>query len=310
MKIVVLDGYAANPGDISWEGLKSLGDFTVHDRTPGHLIAERVDDAEIILTNKTPVTREMMALKPRLRYVGVLATGYNVVDTAAASELGIIVTNVPDYSTPSVAQHVFALLLELCSHVGAHSQAVKKGDWVNSIDFCFWQHPLKELCGKTLGIIGMGRIGKSVAKIAGAFGMKVISASSRNLETPELEALYRNSDVISLHCPLTGKNAGMIDRHAISKMKEGVFLINTARGGLLNEADVAEALHSGKLGAAAVDVLSTEPPKAENPLLSAPRCIITPHIAWASLEARRRLMQIATENVSAFLKGNPINAVK
>jgi glycerate dehydrogenase len=305
-----LDGYAANPGDVSWEGLKSLGEFTVYDRTPGHLIRERIGEAEIILTNKTPVTRETMALKPQLRYIGVLATGYNVVDMAAANEFGIVVANVPNYSTPSVAQHVFALLLELCSHAGAHSQAVEKGDWVNSIDFCFWHHPLKELCGKTLGIIGFGRIGKSVAKIAEAFGMNVITASSRDLDTPELDALYRNSDVISLHCPLTDKNAGMIESHAISKMKDGAFLINTARGGLLNEADVADALHSGKLGAVAADVLSTEPPKAENPLLAAPRCVITPHIAWATIEARRRLVQIATDNVSAFLNGSPKNTVK
>lgn len=310
MKIVVLDGYAANPGDISWKGLEALGDFTVHDRTPINLILDRIGDAEIILTNKTPVIRETMTHKPQLRYIGVLATGYNVVDIAAAKEFGITVANVPDYGTPAVAQHVFALLLELCNHVGAHSYAVRSGDWVKSIDFCFWHHPLKELSGKTLGIIGMGRIGKSVALIAKAFGMNVIAASSRDPGAPELEALYRNSDVVSLHCPLTEQNAGMINRDAISKMIDGAFLINTARGGLLNEADVAEALHAGKLGAVAVDVLSVEPPKMENPLLGAPRCIITPHIAWASIEARRRLMQIATDNVSAFLDGNPANTVK
>ncbi len=309
MKIVVLDGYVLNPGDLSWSGLEELGSVTVHDRTPSDLIAERIGDAEAILTNKTPITRAIMAQKPALRYIGVLATGYNIVDTAAAREFGIVVTNVPAYSTPSVVQHVFALLLELCGRTGQHTEAVRNGEWAQSIDFSFRLHSLMELSGKTLGIIGMGKIGTSVAKVAEAFDMKVITASSRDLASPALASLYRDSDIITLHCPLTDANAGMIDRKAIAQMKDGVLLINTARGGLLNDRDVVDALVSGKIGGLGADVLTTEPPEADNPLLHAPNTFITPHVAWAPFEARTRLMQIAVGNVRAFRDGKPINQV-
>ena len=309
MKIVVLDGFALNPGDLSWDGLESLGACTVYDRTPPAATAERIGDADIILTNKTVISPELLAAKPNLRYVGVLATGYNVVDVRAAAAHGVVVTNVPEYSTPSVAQHVFALLLELCQQVGRHAAAVRAGEWSRSPDFTFRKTPLVELTGKTMGIVGRGRIGMAVGHIAEAFGMRVLCASSRDLHSPELVALYRAADVISLHCPLTDANARMIGADALSCMKPGALLINTARGGLIDDAAVAEALVSGRLGGFGADVLTTEPPDAANPLLTAPNTIITPHIAWAPLEARRRLMDIAVANVRAFLAGNPVNRV-
>ncbi len=311
MKIVVLDGYTANPGDVSWDELAALGELTVHDRTPAPEIRARIGDAEIVLTNKTPLTRETLAACPKLRFVGVLATGYNIVDAAAAKELGIPVANVPAYSTPSVAQLTFALLLEVCHRVGHHSQAVHQGRWTRSTDFCFWEYPLIELAGKTLGLIGYGRIGKAVAEIARALGMRVLvyTPHSRGPENVPLQALLAESDVISLHCPLTAENQGMIDRNTLSQMKDGVILINTARGALINEQDLREALQSGKVYAAALDVAATEPIPADSPLLGLDNCLITPHIAWAPKEARIRLLQITAENVRAFVAGKPQNIV-
>jgi len=319
MNIVVLDGYTLNPGDLSWDGIRNFGHVTLHDRT-GHSadqIIKTIGDAEIVLTNKTPLTGEILKQVPSVKYIGVLATGYNVVDTAAAKESGIVVTNVPAYSTGSVAQLTFALLLEICHHVGSHSQAVFKGDWSRSVDFSFWNYPLLELSGKTMGIIGFGRIGQTVAKIAQTFGLKVLvndsnkipSLENENCKYVTTEVIFAESDIISLHCPLTESNRDLINRNSISKMKDGVILINTARGPLINEADLSDALNSGKVGGAAVDVVSVEPIKADNPLLKAKNCIITPHIAWAPKEARVRLMDIAVDNLRAFLAGEPVNVV-
>ena len=310
MKIIILDGYAENPGDLSWDGFKALGEVTVYDRTPAEQIISRIGDAEIILTNKTPISAQTLAACPQVRYIGVLATGYNVVDVAAARERGIVVTNVPSYGTAAVAQHVFALLLELCHHVGHHNAAVQQGRWSTCPDFCFWDRPLTELAGKTMGIIGYGRIGRAVANIAAAFGMKVLACSAHSGEgTVSFEEVLTQSDVISLHCPLTADNTGMIDRNAIARMKDGVFIINTARGPLINEPDLREALLSGKVHGAAVDVVSTEPIPADHPLLGLPNCIITPHIAWAPKESRQRLMDVAVENLRSFLSGAPVNNV-
>ncbi|MBR3874551.1 MAG: D-2-hydroxyacid dehydrogenase [Clostridia bacterium] len=309
MKIVILDGYTENPGDLSWEALEALGDVTVYEHTPENCILERIGDAPVVLTNKTPITAETIAQKPQLRYIGVLATGYNVVDVKAAKEKGIVVTNVPSYGTQAVAQYVFALLLEVCHHVGHHNHAVQQGRWTSGRDFCFWDYPLIELAGKTMGIIGYGRIGQATAALARAFGMKVLAYSPGRKDGETLDEVFSQSDVISLHCPLTVENTGLINRNTIAKMKDGVILINTARGGLINEADLREALLSGKVAAAAVDVVSTEPIREDNPLLGLENCLITPHIAWASKEARQRLMDVAVENVAAFLKGEPINNV-
>lgn len=317
MKIVVLDGYALNPGDLSWDGIAALGQLTVYDRTPEDLIVERGAGAEIILLNKTPLSGETLRQLPDVRFIGVLATGYNIVDVDAAKELGITVTNIPAYSTASVAQLVFALLLEICHHVGNHDQSVHRGEWAACKDFSYWKHPLMELQGKTLGIIGAGRIGLAVAKIAEALGMKVLAFSrTRNLQMEgaglryvELDTLYGQSDVISLHCPLTEDTQGMIRAESIAKMKNDVILINTSRGGLVVEADLAEALHSGKIAAAGVDVVSIEPIRESNPLLSAPNCLITPHIGWAPYEARVRLMEILADNIRQFQGGNPVNVV-
>lgn len=309
MKIVILDGYTENPGDLSWEALEALGDVTVYEHTPENCILERIGDAPVVLTNKTPITAETIAQKPQLRYIGVLATGYNVVDVKAAKERGIVVTNVPAYGTQAVAQYVFALLLEVCHHVGHHNNAVQQGRWTSGRDFCFWDYPLIELAGKTMGIIGYGRIGQAAAALARAFGMKVLSYSPSRKDGEMLDEVFSQSDVISLHCPLTAENTGLINRNTIAKMKDGVILINTARGGLINEVDLREALLSGKVAAAAVDVVSTEPIREDNPLLGLENCLITPHIAWASKEARQRLMDVAVENVAAFLKGEPINNV-
>lgn len=317
MKIVVLDGYTLNPGDLTWEGLEQLGELTVYDRTPQTQIVERIGDAEAVFTNKTPLTRATLQQVPRVKYIGVLATGYNIVDTSAAKELGIAVANIPTYGTAAVAQFVFALLLELCHHVGAHDAAVKKGDWAVCADFCFWDYPLMELAGKTMGLIGFGRIGQATAQIARALGMKVAAydigpnpaLEGEGLQYASLDELLTVSDVISLHCPLLDSTKGIINRNTIARMKDGVIIINTSRGPLVVEEDLAEALNKGKVLAAAVDVVSAEPIKDDNPLLKAKNCLITPHIAWAPKESRARLMNIAVENLRAFVAGSPVNLV-
>lgn len=316
MKIVVLDGFALNPGDLSWERLQQLGDVKVYDRTPVDKILERIGDSEFILTNKTPITAEIMD-KTKVKYIGVLATGYNVIDTEAAKERGIIVTNVPAYSTASVAQMVFAHILEICQQVGLHDRAVKEGEWAASPDFCFWKKPLIELEGKTMGIVGFGRIGQGVGKVAQAFGMKVIAYSPRRkteLETEtmkyvELETLFETSDIISLHCPLFEGTKNIISKATIAKMKRSAIIINTSRGPLVNEKDLAEALNDGRIYAAGIDVVSEEPIKEENPLLKAKNIFITPHIAWAPREARERLMNIAVDNLQSYIDGKPVNVV-
>ena len=311
MKIVVLDGYTANPGDLSWEELAQLGELTVYDRSAPEEVAGRIAGAGIVLTNKTVLSREIMAAAKQLKYIGVLATGYNVVDIAAARELGIAVTNIPAYSTDSVAQMVFALLLEICQHVGHHSEAVHAGRWTASRDFCFWDTPLLELAGKTMGIVGYGRIGRKVAEIARCFGMEVVAwtRTPRDPECVSLDELLARSDVISLHCPLFPETQNLINRERIAKMKDGAILINTSRGPVVNDADLREALDSGKLYAAAADVSTIEPIPADNPLLGCRNMIFTPHIAWATHEARARLMDIAVENVRAFIGGKPVNVV-
>lgn len=313
--IVVLDGYTANPGDLSWSELETAGRLTVYDRTPAAEIVPRASDAEIVLTNKTPLTRETIAALPKLRYIGVLATGYNVIDTAAAAERGIPVCNVPEYGTPNVAQAVIALLLELTNRTGHHADTVRAGRWSACPDFCYWDGNLIELQGRTLGIIGYGRIGAAVARIADAFGMRVL-ATKRHPSPDQpparfvaLEELLRESDVISLHCPLTPETKELINTQRIAQMKPGALLINTARGPLINEGDLANALNTGRLAGAALDVLSTEPPSPDNPLLRAKNCIITPHIAWATREARARLIHIAAENVRAWQAGRAQNVV-
>lgn len=317
MKIVVLDGATLNPGDLSWDDLAREGQLTVHDRTPPELVIERIGDAEIIFTNKTVLSREIIAACPSVRFIGLLATGYNVVDIAAAREKGIDVCNIPTYGTQSVAQFAAALLLELCHRVGRHADDVRAGNWGKCVDFCYWLNPLTELDGKTLGLIGFGRIGQAFARIAQALGMKVVvfdkavnpALENETLKYVNLDELYATADVISLHCPLFPDTQGMINKEAIARMKPGVMLINTSRGPLINEQDLADALAAGRVAGAAVDVLSCEPPKLDNPLLSAPNCLVTPHIAWATKEARERLMGIAVDNVVAFKKGTPQNVV-
>jgi glycerate dehydrogenase len=319
MKIVVLDGYTENPGDLSWEGLAALGELTVYDRTPVDDVEEiirRVGGAEILFTNKTPVTRRVLEACPSVRFIGVMATGYNTVDLACARERGIPVSNVPAYGTASVSQFSIALLLEICHHIGHHDRTVHEGKWENCIDFCYWDYPLIELEGKTLGIIGFGRIGRQEGRIARALGMEVLAFDPFPCDEGreigayvELDELYARADVISLHCNLTAENAGMIDRAAIEEMKDGVILINNARGLLINEADLAEALNSGKVAAAGLDVVSTEPIRGDNPLLKAKNCIITPHISWGARESRQRIMDCSVENARAFLAGAPRNVV-
>ncbi len=317
MKIVVLDGYTLNPGDLNWDRLSQNGSLTVYERTSAELISERIGAAEIVLTNKTPLSRSIFSQKTNLKYVGVLATGFNVVDVKAARDFGATVTNIPTYGTAAVAQFTFALLLELCHHVGEHSQAVKAGAWTSSPDFCFWKYPLIELAGKTMGIVGFGRIGQAVAEIALAFGLKLLvydnyqdrSLEKANLKYATLDDLLAQSDIISLHCPLTETTQGIINRNTIGQMKTGVMLLNTSRGPLVVEADLADALQSGKVAGVAVDVVATEPVTADNPLLGAKNCLITPHIAWAPREARLRLMNIAVDNLEAYLKGAPVNVV-
>lgn len=317
MKIVVLDGYAMNPGDLSWDDLKVLGDVDIYDRTPADLIVERSQGAQVLITNKVPLWADTIDGLPDLRYIGVTATGYNVVDMEAASIRGITVTNVPAYSTKSVAQMVFAYIMEHCHHVQAHSDAVHDGEWTTNPDFTFWKYPQIELDGKTMGIIGFGAIGNQVAKIASVFGMHVLVTSLTKKDTSdipgvewvELTDLLRRSDFISLHAPLTPDTEGMINTATISLMKYSAFLINTGRGPLIVEADLAEALNVGRIAGAAMDVLSTEPPRADNPLLTAKNCIITPHIAWATMEARIRLMNVVVGNLQAYLSGHPVNVV-
>jgi glycerate dehydrogenase len=312
--ITVLDGHTLNPGDLHWSALSSLGTLTVHDRTPPELILERARDAAILLTNKTPLPRAVIDSLPALKYIGVLATGYNVVDTAAARDRGIPVCNVPGYGTAAVAQHVFALMLEFTSHTGLHSDTVRAGDWARSPDWCYWRTPLTELAGLTMGIVGWGAIGQAVAGIARAFGMKILAASrtprtAEGVEFTGVDELFRRADVVSLHCPLTSETEGMVNAARLAAMKPTAFLINTARGPLIVENELAAALRDGRLAGAALDVLSTEPPAPDNPLLTAPRCIITPHLAWAARASRQRLMDAVVENIRAFLAGKPVNVV-
>ncbi len=318
MKIVVLDGYAGNPGDLSWDAMGNLGELTVYDRTPADpdLVIERIGDAEIVFTNKTPLSRQILTACPNLKFVGILATGYNIVDVDTAKELGIPVCNVPGYSTDAVAQMTLALLLEICHHVAHHSQQVHAGQWSSARDFCFWDYPLIELAGKTMGIVGFGSIGRKVGTLAKCLGMKVLATGSRPTEEGkaigeyvDLDTLLRESDVISLHCPLFPENREMINKESIAKMKDGAILLNTARGALIVEQDVADALNSGKLYAAGMDVAAVEPLPATSPLIGAKNCIMTPHIAWATKEARQRLMDIAVHNLEAFLAGKPENVV-
>ena len=319
MKIVVLDGYAENPGDISWSPLEVLGDVTVYDRTAlteSPLIAERIGDAEIAVTNKTPITRNVIDACPNLRAIAVLATGYNIVDTAYARTKDIPVMNVPVYGTDNVAQYAIALLLEACSQVGHHDRSVHAGEWTQSIDFCYWQKPLIEVSGKTAGIIGFGRIGQAVARILAAMNVRVLAysrserAEGRALaDYAPLDTLFQKSDFIFLHCPLTPETDGIINAANIAKMKDGVIIVNNGRGQLIVEEDLAVALTRGKVAYAAVDVASSEPIAAENPLLHAPNCIITPHISWATKEARERIMQMTADNVRAFMEGKPTNVV-
>lgn len=319
MKIVVLDGYTLNPGDLNWDGVKKFGELTVYDRTdfaPANVI-KAICDADVVFTNKTPLPKAVLENVPSVKYIGVLATGYDIVDAAAAKKLGIIVTNIPTYGTASVAQFSMALLLELCHHVGAHADAVKNGDWTNCADFCFWNYPLIELASKNIGLIGFGRIGQATAKVAQAFGLNILAYDSyQNLELVSetcnyvsLDELLAKSDIISLHCPLMDSTMGIINKDTIAKMKDGVMIINTSRGPLVVEQDLCDALNSGKVAGAAVDVVSAEPIAENNPLLSAKNCIITPHIAWAPIESRSRLMNTAVENLAAFLNGTPINVV-
>lgn len=318
VRITVLDGYTLNPGDLSWDGVRELGELQVYDRTEPERIIERARDSEIVLTNKTPIRAAVLEQLPKLKYIGVLATGYDVVDVSEAALRGIPVTNVPAYGTDSVAQHVFALLLEWSNRVGLHDESVRRGDWSRSADFCYWKSPLTELAGKTMGLVGLGRIGRQTARIAAAFGMRVKACvrTMRADRPPEpdvewcgLDELLAVSDVVSLHCPLTPETEGMIDRRALARMKPTAVLINTARGKLINERDLADALNEGRLAGAALDVLSVEPPAASSPLIGARNCIITPHVAWASLEARTRLLQTAVDNIRAFLDGKPVNVV-
>ena len=311
MKIVVLDGYAANPGDLSWDAVRGDHEFVLYDRTAPEDTAARIADADIVLTNKVILNRELIQNAKHLKYIGVLATGYNVVDTAAARECNVIVTNIPAYSTDSVAQMVFALLLEICHHVGHHSERVRAGAWSACPDFCFWDYPLIELAGKTMGIIGYGRIGHRVAEIARCFGMRVIAwtRTPRDPECVSLDELLAQSDVISLHCPLFPETKNLIRRETIEKMKDGVIIINTSRGPVVNDADLHDALLSGKVYAAGADVASVEPLPADNPLMGLKNMFYTPHIAWATYEARCRLMDIAAKNIQAFVSGAPVNVV-
>lgn len=316
MKIVALDGYGLNPGDLSWDAVSQLGELTVYDRTSSEEVIARSAGAEAILTNKTVITAEIMEALPDLKYIGVLATGYNVVNIDAAREKGIVVTNIPAYSTPSVAQMVFAHILNIAQQVQHHSEEVRKGRWTNNADFCFWDTPLIELREKKIGLVGLGHTGFNTARIAIGFGMQVTAYTSKSsLQLPPeikkrtLDELFSECDIVSLHCPLTDETKELVNAERLRLMKPTAILINTGRGPLVNEQDLADALNAGKLYAAGLDVLSSEPPKADNPLLTARNCYITPHIAWASLEARTRLMDILVENIKAFQAGKPVNNV-
>jgi glycerate dehydrogenase len=317
MKIVILDGYCLNPGDLSWTSLQELAPVELHDRTLDDEIVSRAQGADIVLTNKTPLSAATLQQLPGLKYIGVLATGYNVIDVAAAKERGVVVCNIPTYGTASVAQFAIALLLELCHHVGAHSQAVRQGEWSRNPDWSFWKSPLVELAGKTMGIVGFGRIGRHTAAIAHGLGMRIVANDSVTLNAPEyagfewlpVDRLLATADVVSLHCPLTPENTGVIDRQRLATMKPSALLLNTSRGQLVVDQDLADALNAGVIAGAGLDVLSVEPPRDSNPLLKAGNCIVTPHIAWATREARERLLWIAVENVRSFLAGRPQNMV-
>ena len=319
MKIVVLDGYTENPGDLSWEELGKLGELTVYDRTSLTDEAEaiaRIGDAEIVFTNKTPITRKVLDACPGIRFISLLATGYNCVDYVYAREKGIPVANVPTYGTASVGQFAIALLLEICHHIGHHDASVHAGNWERCADWCYWDYPLIELAGKTMGIIGFGRIGQTTGRIARAMGMEVLAYDSHPsdagraiAEYVDLDALLSRSDVVALHCPLFPETEGIINRETIAKMKDGAILLNNSRGPLVVEQDLADALNAGKLAAAGLDVVSTEPIRGDNPLLKAKNCIITPHISWAPKESRQRIMDCAVSNVKAFLAGSPVNVV-
>ena len=317
MKIVVLDGYTLNPGDLSWDGLEKLGEITVYDRTPADKIMERAADAEILFTNKTPLDEATINQLPALKFIGVLATGYNVVDIKAAKATGVVVANVPGYGTASVAQMTIALLLELCQHVKHHSDVVRAGKWAKSPDFCFWDYPLVELDGKTMGIIGFGTIGQQVADVATAFGMNTIGNSrSRsdqshrpNFRWMDIPDLLSQSDVVSIHCPLFPETEGLINKESLQRMKRSAFLLNTSRGPIVVDRDLADALNNGVIAGAGIDVLSVEPPSENNPLFTAKNCLITPHISWATKESRARLMENTVSNLESFLAGNPQNVV-
>ncbi len=309
-QLVVLDGYTSNPGDLDWEPLERLGELTIHPRTAPEQVAACIAKADVVLTNKTQLDAASLAAAPGLRGVAVLATGFDVVDGLAARRLGLPVCNVPEYGTMSVAQAVFALLLELTNHTGALAASVRQGRWSAGPDFCYWDQPLVELAGQTLGVVGMGRIGTAVARIGEAFGMRVLSHRRRpDPASVPLEQLLQESDVVSLHCPLTPATRGLIDTAHLRCMKPGALLINTGRGALINEVDLAAALASGQLGGAGLDVLSLEPPRADHPLLTAPNCLITPHVAWATRQARQRLIAVSARNVAAILAGRPIHVV-
>lgn len=316
MKIVILDGYTENPGDLSWEGFEALGEVTVYDRTAPEDIVSRIGDAEVVILNKVPITEDTLNQCSHIRYIGVLATGYNVVDVEACKKRGIPVCNIPTYGTAAVGQFAIAMLLEICHHVAHHSDAVHEGRWESNPDWCFWDYPLIELADKTMGVIGFGRIGQATGRIAKALGMKVIAndeypneSGKEIAEYVSREELFAQSDVIALHCPLFPSTEGMINKENIAKMKDGVILLNNSRGPLIVEQDLADALNSGKVYAAGLDVVSTEPIKGDNPLLKAKNCIITPHISWAPKESRQRLMNIAVDNLKAFLAGESINVV-
>lgn len=314
MKITVLDGFTENPGDLSWDWLEALGECSIYDRTPAELIADRCEGCDIVITNKTPLRRALLETLPNLKYIGLLSTGYNIVDWDFCKENGIPVCNIPSYSTNAVAQLVFALILEHTNAVSLHSSSVHSGEWSACKDFCYWKTPLYELDGKTLGIIGFGKIGKAVSKIAEAFGMKVLACTNHpapfgNVEFCEKNELLAKSDFVSLHCPLTPQTEKMVNADFLSKMKKNAVLINTSRGQVIDETALAEALKNGIIAGAGLDVLETEPPRADCPLFGLDNCYITPHIAWAGFETRERLMKICRENVEAFLSGKPVNLV-
>ncbi len=316
MKIVMLDAFTTNPGDLSWDNFNLLGDLTVYDRTPSDKVIERAKDADIVITNKTPITKDIIDCLPRLKFIALMSTGYNIVDYVYLKEKGIPVSNIPSYSTDAVAQLVMSFILELAMNVGLHSKSVKYGEWSECDDFCYWKTPLTELSGKTLGIFGLGKIGRAVAERARAFGMNIVAYAPRiHGDEPEyikllsLDDMLSVSDIVSMHCPLTPETEGIVNYDFISKMKDGAYFINTSRGTIVNETALADALNTEKLGGAGLDVLSTEPPMKDNPLLSAKNCFITPHIAWASFETRKRLVGILYENIRAFIDGKPQNVI-